>query len=561
MNYGGLQFGGRRLSRSWVMRVLVAGLTLSTAVAGTGNAAGAQAGFACTVTGDASSVVISWTDIGAKGYDVIEDDQRKRWVKKTSTTDRTPGTEYQIVAFGNGTDWTTTTCTNPNPPDPGSDPDPLSCTVTGDASSVVISWTDIGAKGYDVIEDDQRKRWVKKTSTTDRTPGTEYQIVAFGNGTDWTTTTCTNPNPPDPGSDPDPLSCTVTGDASSVVISWTDIGANGYDLIEDDQPKRWITTTTYTDLTPGVEYQIVAFGNGTDWTTTTCTNPNPPDPGPDGSGYPNPGNPSPAGDGVVRLLATGDIGYCPSADAPLVGDYVESRTDALFMALGDIAYPDGSTSDFAQCYDPYFSQAKNRTLPVVGNHEYYTAGAAGHVDYFGPAAGPADKLYYSVDIDGWHIVVLNGECWRVGGCGTDGPQYQWLAADLAANTRSCILVGWHHAYFTSENPAGGAAHMKDYYALLDDNGADILLTGHSHNYERFHRMNADGVVSSSGIRSFVIGTGGADQRPFQFVHNGSVVRHNSTYGVVEFRLGPDSYTWDFVATSGDPFSDSGYSSC
>ncbi len=352
-----------------------------------------------------------------------------------------------------------------------------------------------------------------------------------------------------------PFSCTVTNNANdplddTATITWTNIGANGYDLIKDNQPKRWTTNTTYTDTTPGTTYKIIAFGNGTDFTTTTCTNPN------NGGG-----GGQPPGGGTITLLAAGDIGRCDSPDLAAVGSYVESRTDAWFMALGDLAYPDGSRSDFNRCYDPHFAEAKTRTLPVVGNHEYYTSGAAGYVDYFGAAAGPADKLYYSRDLGDWHIIALNGDCWRVGGCGTGDPQYRWLQQDLAANDKACILVGWHQAYYTSESPTGDATYMRPYYELLDAEGADVLLTGHSHNYERFHRMDADNRVTSSGIRPFVIGTGGTFQRPFQFVHNGSVVRNHTTWGVVEFELRDGSYNWDFKRTSGDSFSDSGYGTC
>ncbi len=352
-----------------------------------------------------------------------------------------------------------------------------------------------------------------------------------------------------PAAAQDTFACTITNNNGTATITWNNIGARGYDLIEDNQPKRWTTTTTYTDTTPGNTYKIVAFGNGTDFTTTTCTNNN----GGGGGGAPV--------NGAISLLAAGDIGRCDSPHLAPVGSYVESRTDAWFLALGDLAYPDGSTSDFDRCYDPHFRDAKDRTLPVVGNHEYYTSGAAGYVDYFGSSAGPADKLYYSRDLGDWHIVVLNGECWRVGGCGTGDPQYRWLQQDLASNDKACILTAWHQAYYTSESLTGDATYMKPYYELLDNEGADILLTGHSHNYERFHRMDADNSVTSTGIRSFVVGTGGTYQRPFQINHNGSVVRNNTTWGVVEFDLRDGSYNWDFRRTSGAQFSDSGYGTC
>ncbi len=562
MGHGGVENNVRRFRAG---RAVFLSFGLLVAMLAGAQPAAAQADFACAVTVDQNSVVVAWTDIGARGYDVIEDDQPKRWVRGTESTDRSPGLEYTVVAWGNGTNGTTSSCTNPNPSDPDQPgPEPFSCSVTGDAQQVVVSWIDIGANGYDLIEDDNAKIWVRATSYVDNTPGGTYRLVAWGNGTDRTAASCTAPDggnpPPPPPPPPEPgFSCTVEGDQQTVTVSWTDIGANGYDVIEDDQPKRWVRTTAITDTTPAITYKIVAFGNGTNWTTAICANPDPPDPGdPGNNGYPNPGNP--AGDGTIRLLAAGDIAVCGNTAHHAVGAYVESRTDALFMALGDIAYPDGSPSDFANCYDPHFGDAKARTLPVVGNHEYYTASATGYIDYFGAAAGPSDKLYYSVDIDDWHIVVLNGDCWRVGGCGTDGPQYQWLQQDLAANNRPCILTAWHQAYFTSESTSGDYTNMRDYYALLDAEGADILLTGHAHNYERFHRMDADGAVTSSGIRPFVIGTGGTDLRPFAFIHNGSAVRDNTSHGVLEFRLGPTSYTWDFVATSGS-LADSGYGTC
>ena len=525
---------------------MVAFAVTTIVVAALGAPASGQIAFDCSVTTNPNgTATITWNNIGANGYDVIEDNQPKRWITTTTTTDLSPGTNYKIVAFGNGTNWTTANCTNPNPGGGTT----FDCSVTTNPNgTATITWNNIGANGYDVIEDNQPKRWITTTTTTDLSPGTNYKIVAFGNGTNWTTANCTNPNPGGGTT----FDCSVTTNPNgTATITWNNIGANGYDVIEDNQPKRWITTTTTTDLSPGTNYKIVAFGNGTNWTTANCTNPNP------GGPIPDP-DPDPAG--PVTLLATGDIAVCGDFHPPLVGAYVESRTDATFLALGDIAYPDGSAADFANCYDPSFADAKGRTLPVVGNHEYYTPGAAGYVDYFGAAAGPADKLYYSVDLGNWHIVVLNAECWRVGGCDRNSPQYNWLVNDLNSTDKTCVLAAWHHAYYTSEGD-GDADWMKDFYQLLDDHGTDLLLTGHAHNYERFHRMNASGGVDANGIRNFVIGTGGSAQRGFGAIENGSVVRNRGSWGVVEFTLDEDSYNWNFVRTSGDPFTDSGWSRC
>ncbi len=264
---------------------------------------------------------------------------------------------------------------------------------------------------------------------------------------------------------------------------------------------------------------------------------------------------------TVRLLAAGDIGVCDSPAVADVGAYVSGAPDATFLALGDIAYPDGSSQSFAECYDPFFGEAKGRTLPVVGNKEYETEGAAGYIDYYGEGAGEPDQLWYSTDIGGWHIVVLNGNCWLVGGCSTDDPQYQWLERDLAATNSRCILAAWHEAYFTSENPDGAASYMEPYYRLLDDAGTDILLSGHSHNYERFAKMDAGGNPNLNGIRSFVVGTGGTPLRTINEPATGSEVYGFEAWGVLELDLTSFGYRWDFATTSGTPLIDSGEDSC
>ena len=104
------------------------------------------------------------------------------------------------------------------------------------------------------------------------------------------------------------------------------------------------------------------------------------------------------------------------------------------FTLGDNAYPNGTAAEFARCYGPTWGTLKSRTRPVIGNHEYHTAGAAGYFGYFGAAAGPSRRGYYSYDAGSWHVVVLNTNCTAVpGGCATGSPQQRWLRSDLAAS--------------------------------------------------------------------------------------------------------------------------------
>ena len=158
------------------------------------------------------------------------------------------------------------------------------------------------------------------------------------------------------------------------------------------------------------------------------------------------------GAGPVVVYAAGDIGSCSATGDTLTGNLLDGLLGPI-VVLGDIAYNNGSASDFASCFDPPWGRHKARMLPTPGNHEYQTANAAGYFGYFGAAAGDPAKGYYSFDLGAWHVVALNsGKCSMspppAGGC-IDAAQEQWLRADLAANPRACTLAFWHHPRFSS----------------------------------------------------------------------------------------------------------------
>gem|GEM_PF-1206202 len=230
------------------------------------------------------------------------------------------------------------------------------------------------------------------------------------------------------------------------------------------------------------------------------------------------------------------------------------------FTLGDNAYPEGSEEQFNDYYDPTWGRHKSRTRPSVGNHDYLTLGAAGYYNYFGTSAGDPLEGYYSYDVGDWHIVVLNSECAEVGGCGRTDPQGQWLQADLAANPAACTLAYWHHPRFSS---AGDDLDVQDFWSLLYEAGADVVLNGHIHSYERFALQDPSGVADPDhGIREFVVGTGGSDlsSPPAQSAAN-SEVQDNSSHGVLKLTLHPAGYDWEFIPVAGDSFTDLGSGSC
>ena len=260
------------------------------------------------------------------------------------------------------------------------------------------------------------------------------------------------------------------------------------------------------------------------------------------------------------LVAVGDIAQCPG-NAAITAALVDTLPGTI-AALGDTVYQSGTPAEFASCYEPTWGRHKARTRPAVGNHEYRTPGASGYFSYFGAAAGDPSTGYYSYDLGAWHVVALNSNCGEVGGCQAGSPQEQWLRADLTAHPARCTVAYLHHPAFSSGNTHGGSPGIRPLVRALLDHDAELLLSGHEHDYERFALQTAEGVASPEGVRQFVVGTGGASLRQFGPVPEpNSEARIAGVYGVLSLRLRAASYHWRFVAQPGSTASDAGAAAC
>jgi hypothetical protein len=268
---------------------------------------------------------------------------------------------------------------------------------------------------------------------------------------------------------------------------------------------------------------------------------------------------------AVRIAAAGDISCEPGWTSTATrcrmkatSDQVTRRGFVAVLPLGDTQYEDGRLWKYRRSYGPTWGRVKGITHPVVGNHEYLTAGAAGFFDYFGDAAGR--RGYYSVQLDEWNVIVLNSVCFAVGGCGRGSPQLRWLRDELSADTSSCTLAAWHHPRFSS-GPHGNDGATDRFWRALYSHGADLVLNGHDHLYERFAPQDPDGQPDPDrGIREFVVGTGGRSLYPVENVRRNSEVRRTDSFGVLVLDLYPTRYDWRFVRIDGRTL-DSGSTSC
>ncbi len=228
------------------------------------------------------------------------------------------------------------------------------------------------------------------------------------------------------------------------------------------------------------------------------------------------------------------------------------------FAAGDTVYDNGTAAEFADCYDPTWGRHKARTWAVPGNHEYGTNNATPYFDYFGARAGDPAKGYYSFDLGSWHIVMLNTNCAEIGGCGVGSPQETWLRQDLAAHPSACIGSIGHDPRFAS---SGGTSSVLPLWQALQDAGAEFYVSGDSHLYERLARMTPTGTQSATGIRQFIVGTGGTQLSSFGSTHPASELRANTSFGVQRFTLHATGYSWQFIPTVAGALADVGSESC
>ncbi len=272
-------------------------------------------------------------------------------------------------------------------------------------------------------------------------------------------------------------------------------------------------------------------------------------------------SPGPSGEpATVVLTGAGDMGKCGLDGAKQTSDLMLTQP-GYFFTLGDDAYENGSPTEYADCYAPTWGRLGDRMiLPVVGNHDWLTPGAAGFRDYFGVQGEPSGRTWYSMDLGAWHIIVLDSDCSKVGGCNANSEQGKWLADDLAQSTAHCTIAMWHHPRFSS-GEHGDNLGTAPFWQMLYQAGTELVLNGHDHDYERFAPMDPTGtVVRPGGIREIVVGTGGGGTRPFNATAPNSEFRLTGTYGVLQLTLHPASYEWQFMPTSGS-VTDSGTAPC
>jgi hypothetical protein len=240
----------------------------------------------------------------------------------------------------------------------------------------------------------------------------------------------------------------------------------------------------------------------------------------------------------------------------------DTSIDAV-LGLGDFQYQCGDPSDYVTSYDPTWGRFDPIMNPVAGNHEYISSSgcpagnttAQSYFSHFGARAAPATNGHYSFNRGSWHMIALNANCSNtdVGGCSATSPQTQWLENDLAnvdESTQPCIAAFWHQPFYTGAN-TGKNANYQAWWDALYAAGADVVLNGHVHVYERFPPLDPSGAADPAhGITEYIVGTGGEDlvgkgaasPQPDAFIE---------AFGYMRMTLHAAGWTTEFVDASGN----------
>jgi hypothetical protein len=290
----------------------------------------------------------------------------------------------------------------------------------------------------------------------------------------------------------------------------------------------------------------------------------------------NNGCPLEAGTPAI-LVGAGDISSGGSRDDQ-TGDLIEAQLPPNGVAwgvftTGDNAYPDGTYANYL-VYDGAWGSFRSSTRPTYGNHEYYgSSTAVGSEQYWneGPDPTPVrvsnDTSFYAYEVgtSNWRAIVLNSNSTEgpsgnlAPSCAVGTPQMNFLINELntSRSTGKHTVLVWHHARFSAgtDHPTsqGATGCSKTFFDVAYDNGADLVMEGHSHLYERYDTRDKSGLKVGGGLTSVVCGTGGNSFDSLQSLPSPTPdVALTNAWGICKLTLNTNNAQVDFLPAPGSP---------
>lgn len=441
----------------------------------------------------------------------------------------------------------------------GVDPQWIAVDLGGRAtvSRVKLTWETAYASEYRIETSDDGSSWTTRKTLTGQNGGVdETALTATGRyvriygtkrGTSWGYSlyelevwgSIANGDTTPPTA---PSGLTSTGTtSSSVSLRWTaatdNVGVTGYEVLRNGSVVGTTSGTTFTDT---------GLASGTAFTYTVRARDAAGNLGPASNSVQVSTQPPGPGDSIT-VVAAGDIASLTNRQHYETAKLIDQIKPNHILTVGDNQYDSGKLSEFTAHYDKSWGKYKSITHPATGNHEWEDD-LKGYKAYFGAQAYPQGKPYYSWDAGEFHFVSFDS--YPLYDNGSDSTQLTWLKADLAANTKPCVIGYWHHPRFNS-GEYGDKSVMAPLWNAFADAKADLVLAGHDHHYERLKPLNKSGSVDeTNGLRSAIVGIGGDylynDVKPRAGVEKWFADSH----GVLKLTLSGRSYSWEVIDTAG-----------
>ncbi len=260
---------------------------------------------------------------------------------------------------------------------------------------------------------------------------------------------------------------------------------------------------------------------------------------------------------AATLLVVGDLGDCSAGgDRGKASAALAATLTGPILLLGDIAYPDGTSANYRDCFWPAWKPLRDRAHAVIGNHDDRHRAA-----FFRkwPNSGSSSRPWYRFRVGAWKVLVVDANC-RVVGCGSTSPQVKWLRDRLAANDR-CTVLAMHQPRFSSDDEHGDSLTVDTLWRTAHRGGVDLVVAGHAHDYERIGPVSVTGKANDHGPVLFVVGTGGAAPRSFAAITPASAKRIAGQFGLARLTLEPQAWSADFLAAPGGAVRDTATGGC
>jgi tartrate-resistant acid phosphatase type 5 len=250
--------------------------------------------------------------------------------------------------------------------------------------------------------------------------------------------------------------------------------------------------------------------------------------------------------GTLRFAVIGDFGANTPTEAA-VSALVKGWKPDFVITTGDNNYPNGEASSIDENIGKFYAEfignyhgkfgpgsAVNRFWPSPGNHDWVARGLLPYLEYF---TLPGNERYYDVAIGLVHLYALDSDSHEPDGTTATSIQASYLKEHLAASTSCYDIVYFHHPPYSSSRH-GSSLEMRWPFKQW---GAEVVLSGHDHTYERF---NID------GLPYFVDGVGGASIYDFGTPLPETQFRYNEGYGAMLVTAAPSGITYEFFTIDG-----------